>query len=363
MKKSGKIEVLRFLVSIVIVLDHFKLNVEDTPGYFRFAALGVDFFFVLSGFLMAHSASKPIDDDVDVADETLVFLKRKVLAFLPNYIVSFVLVFTSYCLFSDKIASLFDVAKLLVRNIPGFLLLGSLSITKRLPSVNGVSWYLATMIVSMAIIYPMIRRNKLCKRIVVPLLGFFALSILAIKFSILVSPRDMVVDGLLIKGDLRGFGEICLGVFSYNVMRYFIEEIDLTSIGKAFAHFIELSAFLTMMYSMVASDNVKDNYICLTAIVLFIPIAFSRYSLLSDAFDNELAFYLGRLSLSIYLSHKGVIYCFAHAKPLFFESLDLGAKAVVVVLLSILVGVVVDYVSRIVSSEKVAGILFSKQAS
>jgi peptidoglycan/LPS O-acetylase OafA/YrhL len=55
-KRNGEIEFLRFVFAAVIFMRHAaKLNVGSFPVLMENGALAVDFFFILTGWLMARS--------------------------------------------------------------------------------------------------------------------------------------------------------------------------------------------------------------------------------------------------------------------------------------------------------------------
>lgn len=60
-KRNGEIEILRFLFCMYIFLRHgapfLKMTGSDADLFAR-GALGVDFFFIVSGYFMAASAAK-----------------------------------------------------------------------------------------------------------------------------------------------------------------------------------------------------------------------------------------------------------------------------------------------------------------
>ncbi len=88
-KRNGVIELMRFLMVIPIVLGHTKEFLSDkivTRGY-----LGVEFFFVVSGYLMMASLSRKKGEEIkDLGKETWSFVVHKWKALMPNYLVAFI---------------------------------------------------------------------------------------------------------------------------------------------------------------------------------------------------------------------------------------------------------------------------------
>ena len=70
MKRNGKIELLRFIASVYVLMFHidkyvlklppFKFSNEISLAFFPHGSVGVEFFFLVSGYLMARTAFKHI---------------------------------------------------------------------------------------------------------------------------------------------------------------------------------------------------------------------------------------------------------------------------------------------------------------
>ena len=82
-KRNGEIDVLRFVFSIFIVLYHFgdvfKVDIA------RFGFIGVEFFFVVSGVLMARTAKLK-------KEKYVTFISKKIKSFYPYYFVMHILI-------------------------------------------------------------------------------------------------------------------------------------------------------------------------------------------------------------------------------------------------------------------------------
>ena len=57
-KKNGELELLRFLFAIMILFYHTRKICPIDSGIFKHGYFGVEFFFILSGALMAKSIYK-----------------------------------------------------------------------------------------------------------------------------------------------------------------------------------------------------------------------------------------------------------------------------------------------------------------
>lgn len=94
-QKNAMIQVWRVVFAFLIFACHTGLlpwwTMEET--LFRSASLGVEFFFILSGFLMLRSAERrPVcTPREEIGPETLRFLGKKWKAIFPVFLFAFVL--------------------------------------------------------------------------------------------------------------------------------------------------------------------------------------------------------------------------------------------------------------------------------
>ena len=91
-KRSGNLDLLKFIFSLMIVLFHGK-NLTTTDSYiFPGGNIAVEFFFVVSGVLMARAASTYEMQD-NLGKDTFVFMKHKISGLMPNYYIAFIIAF------------------------------------------------------------------------------------------------------------------------------------------------------------------------------------------------------------------------------------------------------------------------------
>lgn len=97
-QKNGGIELLRFLFCLIVLLFHEQkyllgeasLKHGVRLAFFPHGSIGVEFFFVLSGALMASSISRK-QADTPTPQEYLGFLSRKYRSIFPQHLVAFVI--------------------------------------------------------------------------------------------------------------------------------------------------------------------------------------------------------------------------------------------------------------------------------
>lgn len=103
-QKNGELEFFRFLFSIIIVLHHSRYLVGDKNCVLLGGALAVEFFFILSGCLMAQSIEEERIHHADtsyIGKDTFLFLKRKVKGFFPQILFAWITAFIVTAIASD----------------------------------------------------------------------------------------------------------------------------------------------------------------------------------------------------------------------------------------------------------------------
>ncbi|HGY1115450.1 TPA: acyltransferase family protein [Providencia rettgeri] len=94
------IQYLRFFACFMVVIYHItrKVYLDDSSGYMYFGDVGVDIFFVISGFIMSYISNKKESDFV-------VFIKNRVIRIYPIYIVTLIPFIAIYILFPHLVNS------------------------------------------------------------------------------------------------------------------------------------------------------------------------------------------------------------------------------------------------------------------
>mgnify|MGYP002624938185 CR=1 FL=1 len=299
--RNGTIDLLRFFFCVLIVLRHFNDGMpKDSPMIIPGGGLGVEFFFVVSGYLMACSAYKRVNNGspIKVAADTNTFMKRKMNGLLPDLIVASV--FSIVCYSITLIprgfkAILIDVAQRiwspLMLSAAGFGCITEL-------------WYLSAMIIAMLVYYPiLVKHFDSFVRIIAPLTAIFVIGFMYKGLGSLLNPSLFVT--VMHKGMIRAFGEIALGVAIFPL----IQSLSAKELTKKAKVLISLGNFLSVLFAfLIMANREKPTYdlLCLAFITLCAIFSFSHQGILADKFDNKFFSWLGKLSLTLYLSHKWI---------------------------------------------------------
>lgn len=302
-RRVGEIDVLRFIFSMIVLLRHGEYVVGSLKStLFPGGAFAVEFFFLVSGYLMMASIEKAAQTEERISlrtigRETRGFLSRKIGSFYPELLIS--LVIGGILLTISQNWSLWQGLKLFRASAPEALLIERFGFnTTRL---NPADWYLSTMVICMAILYPLVRtRENLMAELVLPLFSLFLLGVLCIKTHNLRGPSDMFF--FTYKGNLRGLAEIGLGVALYPLTQA-LARLDLNRTGKTLVTIVKWVCYLLCIRYMSLSKWDSRDYVYLLVFAAGVLLSFSRQGIDADWFNGKFSSFLGKLSLSLYLGH------------------------------------------------------------
>lgn len=302
-KRVGEIDILRFVFSVIVMLWHGEYVIGSLKGVpFPGGAFAVEFFFLVSGYLMMASIEKVSlnNESLDlrtIGRETRGFLFKKIASFYPEFLIS--LVIGGIVLSISNHWSLLESAKLLRASAPEIFLFERFGFTTT--RLNPPAWYLSTMVICMAILYPLIRaRKNLMAELILPLLSLFILGILCKFTNNLRGPSDWVF--FTYKGNLRGLAEIGLGAVLYPIAKSFAN-IKLNQIGKTAVTLVKWGCYLFCIRYMSKSSWDSRDFVYLLVFALGVMLSFSGQGIEPSWFNGKASAFLGKVSLAVYLGH------------------------------------------------------------
>ncbi len=318
-KRNGKIELMRFIFAVGVVLFHLNytywgLDQEFSNGLnlFRHGNLGVEFFFIVSGFLMARTLSRQREQEAlalaaaegsgkayvpsPLGDETLRFLWRKVKSFLPYHILFQLLMLAA------RVAHQSITFSELLNQVSGFFLLQRTGLFGK--SLLTVEWYLSSMLLAMAILYPIARRwYSSYTHLFGPLCALLLLGWLYQETGKLTDYNDW--SGLTYYCNLRALAEISMGMTCYEICQQLIKR-TLVFWQRLLVTLVEGGCYLGTLLYCCSSWRSKLGFLAVFALCVGITLSFSQKGLLGESrlFQNRVCDFLGRLSMPIFLGQN-----------------------------------------------------------
>ena len=300
-KRNGKIELLRFVFCISIIIYHIstrfyeKKIVFDDFKLFHAGYIGVEFFFIVSGFLLAKSAMKPNDAKLPLGTQTVSFMRGKIMSLIVPHTIVFFVAFATGCIVLNT--KLSEVPVDFVKALPCLFFLQKSGIPYY--TVNAVEWYICSMLFSMLIIYPMCKKyKKTYTNVIAPVLGIMLIGYLVYKYSTLKYIK--VYDVFTYKCNINAFAQINLGVCAYAISQK-LKTLKLTRLDRIALTVIEAACYAFALFFSLGYFSIKYDVYSLMALFIAVPITFSDTSLFGEMFNNKFVYFLGRLSLYAYL--------------------------------------------------------------
>ncbi len=334
-KRNGKIDFLKFLFSIIIVFNHSKNVVGSKNSIFLGGSFAVEFFFIVSGYLMMASIQRLNNPPTSLGIETKDFLIRKYKGFCPELIIAFIMSIAVFY-FAQKQ----PLSKLIMTTFSEVLLINMSGIWAQ--TLNGPIWYLSSMLICMAILYPLVRKYKdTAVYIIIPLVSLLLLGWFCGNKT---SPRDPLKwMGLTYKGNIRAFAELGIGIFLYPMVEK-VKKIDFTVFARILLTVVEYALYVQLVYYMYKRTATRLDYFYLLVFAVALVISFSEKGIDAPVFRGQFFSLLGKYSLSLYLCHhffaKNVKYFFpsyTKKQQLMLYYAISAAAALVVMLLSDLI--------------------------
>ena len=296
-KRIGEMELWRFIFSVIIVFHHSRRLVGNENALFFNGAYAVEFFFILSGYLLMQSIDRVKSSTGSIGKDTFLFIKKKYLSLCPDLFISWILgaaVTIGACGYT-----FIEAGNFLAGGIweMGLLHMGGLNPQ----GLNSAVWYLSSMLIAMAILYPILRKYKDGGRLVaIPLAVLLLFGYLYAEFGSLRVPFGWT--GWTFRGNLRAIADLGLGVICYGATQRFAA-LPLNHFAKGLLTVAKYGCYAALIAYMYGKQSNVMDFFLLLVIMLAILLTFSRQTLGQQIFNNKFIAFLGKYSLPLYLSH------------------------------------------------------------
>lgn len=268
-----ELDAFRGLAALGVLLYHYSVRFEKLYPYtfhndfdFNFGYLGVEWFFIISGFVIYYTISK--------TDTPILFLGKRFIRLYPTYWLCLLFSFfiTNYFELPGRTTSL----KELIIN------LSMIQYGLQVRSVDGVYWslfYEITFYILMAAVFPIIKRDKLHLYAIIWMLLYVTNLIWHTKY----------VSGIL---NLQ-YGPLFLsGMYFYKLTTRSLRPI-----------YYVVPIILLILY-LIPNDNLTEKIILISVYALFYLFTFKRLGFISW----KPLLFLGNISYALYLIHQNLGY-------------------------------------------------------
>lgn len=342
-KHNGIIGLWKFIFCLVVVVLHVGESFrKDHNVLFINGAIAVEFFFLVSGYLMAKSISKTKKGKELIGKETFEFIWKKIKSFFPYVAISYIVALI-FCTFLNQLTiksyvlSIWDL--LLLR----FFGLKSTGLIQHL-------WYITAMLFSMSLLYPQIKKFKdNYFYFIAPLTVLILAGLINKNMNDLKMPHVWV--GYAYRGMIRSYLDVCLGTLIFPLVEK-LKKINFTKVGKVLLTLIEIGGFLIVLGISNFRTTVYD-FVLLLILFIAVLISFSKKTLDSNILNNGFVYFLEKISLPIYCIHLPIRNFVRDFSKIYNFNLNYKIQVVIVLLSSIILGIIIMKIVEYFKNKKI----------
>lgn len=303
--RSTMVDLMRVAYSLVIVMLHsVYLTGEGTRYLFPNGHLAVEWFCLVSGFLMAKSADSILarsgDAPVNIGRETRVYVLKKYGGLFPYLLFAWCLSFaaistnrelTMRTMLKNAISSIWQVLVLDMSGLDGYQMLGA-------------TWYLSAMFLVMPLFLAMLLRRN---HTFFAEMGSFLLAVFL--YGIMQKRTGSIYEasvwtGLIYMGVVRVAAGLSLGCFCYRAC-LILAPLKLTGFSRNLLTAVEFSGY-ALTLALMARPFPAGMDLSFTMVLLFAvttTISFSGQSCTGRLSGVPGERFLGPFSRAVYLCH------------------------------------------------------------
>ncbi len=296
-KRNGKIELLRFFFCMSVLLFHigkdaFGSNVfiNDYLTVFARGRSGVEFFFLVSGFLAAKSASKIRLNGDTIGRNSFNFILKKINSILPYHIFAVMVTVVLFFIYGNNFVM--DI----VKRLPSAFFLQRTGMCDR--DFITVEWYICSMLLALAIIFPLLLKNfDLTTLVIAPVASSLLIGYLKKTYGAMPVSDEFAT--FTYSCNIRAIAVILLGCFCFAISEK-IREAELSRLKEILLIIIENGCWLVSMYFMFSGFHTSYDSYVIYFMALGITLTFSR-DFDCKIYNNKFVYFLGAFSLPLYL--------------------------------------------------------------
>ena len=348
--RISELELMRFIAASAIMCLHFGF-------LFNKGWIFVEFFFILTGLLMAHSAQRLLTEKekFTIGTETKNFIIKKIRPLLPYLIIGYFMMIIVYFIRPNTEFAVDDF----LNQIPGYLLLMDVGFDVESPMMLGTVWYISAMIIGLLIIYPIYLRCGKDNAWIVMLLTFiFLIALIINNYTRLEVWRQW--QGFTSWGLLRGIGEMALGAFCYDICVR-LKSVKTTICGRLSITLIKFALVaIVLMWSCSFFTGTKD-FVIMFLIAMFIITMYAEKGFYVPR-GNRICQYLGTLSIPVYLFHRPIQRAITYLLGAEFFKNNIILSIALVFVVSIIIVELIKYGKKKDLYGKVKNVFISKES-
>lgn len=298
-KKNNLIECYRFLFICSITIMHLAEDFLERGGVVASGAyLGVDFFFILSGYLLLHHYEHTSKSS-SIRKDWLEYIRHRFKGIYPEYLMVLFLAFlvdfrADYSGAKQFLVSMWQMIGLFKWD---FLFLHYIGMD--VPMVMRSIWFLSPLIILSVMIYAFLLYNKdFFVYVLCPVLSVFIMVFLYQEFGTLSMQTQAVwvTNGAV----FRALFELCFGLLTYELAQY-VKEKEWGRLCTAGCFVMECLCICITVVQVVWHKY--TDFIFIFVFMYLIIMAFSEKSCFLRVCNYEICRKFGSISYPLFLCH------------------------------------------------------------
>lgn len=290
---ENSFSIWRIVFTLVIMTFHLadgSTLYEEYPMLHYHWYIGVEFFFIMSGYLMMAHANNHAEESV--WDYSWKRIKR----LYPEYIVALVVI----VLYRWITGSGLNPIKAIIPNWLEVFMLQSMG-TNRFPYLNNPAWYVSALFISSYIVYYLIRNHRsLYLQLIGPVSLLIIYSYMYREYESLQSfiyTKDLWMNTAV----LRGIAGLTIGAYVFLISQK-IRAYMFKNSTKIFLCVMEICGFAgVLIFAALIEEQLYDFF--MVFVIALCTILASLDTILGNMCRTRLVSYLDRLTYSMYLTH------------------------------------------------------------
>lgn len=294
-QRNACIDFLKFIFALIIVCHHTNLFFyTDSYSLCPSGYIGVEFFFIVSGYLLANKAVE--EKNTNICDANIEMIKQKIIHLFPYVFIACISSNIIYIISNNfVITEIYDHLLYTIVDLLGLQMLGFNGFF-----ATGVSWYISALLLISFILYPFLCKGRLVfTKYIAPLITLLILGYICHTSGSLNNPGEWL--GFTFKGVVRGLADISAGCISYDLKKYFDSK---ENCNRSYLACIEvLGISIVILYAIFHTRIDSHDFFIIPLLTISISIIFSNKSILTKLFNAKIYNRLGAFSLSLYLNN------------------------------------------------------------